>query len=276
MEPRPSALHGLTIVVALLLASGALVAVVSAQDRSAASPGSAGELERMRADIEALKKGQESIQQALEEIKTLLRQSPPARPTQAVPNVTIDLAGHPLEGSSDAKLAVVEISDYQCPYCARHTRETYPLLERDYISTGKVRYAMLDFPLRNHPHAFKAAEAATCAADKGKFWEMHELLFQNQNALEPETLPTYAQQIGLDRAEFEACLAEGRQASVNADMLQGTKAGVSATPTFLIGWIQEGERLKPAEVIRGAQSFENFDRVIKQLLAAGPPVVKAN
>jgi protein-disulfide isomerase len=274
---RPFSLVSSSFVIALVLVGAAPVAVVSAQDRAAASPSPAGDVEQMRSDIEALKKGQESIQKTLEEIKVLLRQNPQAaRPQQAVPDVTIDLAGHPLEGSSDAKLAVVEISDYQCPYCARHTRETYPLLRRDYIATGKVRYAMLDFPLRNHPHAFKAAEAATCAADKGKFWEMHHLLFQNQNALEPETLPMYAEQIGLDRAEFEACLTEGRQASVNADMLQGTKAGVSATPTFLIGWIKDGDQLKPAEVIRGAQAFENFDRVIKQLLEAGPPTAKAN
>ena len=166
----------------------------------------------MRSDIEALKKGQEAIQQSLEEIKALLKQSPPARPPQAVPNVTIDLAGHPFEGSTEARLVVVEVSDYQCPYCARHTRETYPLLDKDFISTGKVRYAMLDFPLRNHPFAFKAAEAATCAADKGKFWEMHNLLFQNQNALNPETLPAYAEQIGLDRAEFEGVSTGGASA----------------------------------------------------------------
>jgi protein-disulfide isomerase len=135
---------------------------------------------------------------------------------------------------------------------------------------------MLDFPLRNHPFAFKAAEAATCAADKGMFWEMHNLLFQNQNALNPETLPAYAEQLGLDRAEFEACLTEGREQSVNADLQQATKAGVSATPTFLIGWLKDGDQLKPAEVIRGAQSFENFQRVIKQLLDAGPPADKAD
>ena len=137
-----------------------------------------------------------------------------------MPDVTIDLAGHPFEGSNEARLAVVEVSDYQCPYCARHTRDTYPRLKQDFIANGKVRYLMLDFPLRNHPFAFKAAEAATCAADKGKFWEMHHLLFENQNALDPAALPAYAEQIGLDRAEFDACLSEGRQQSVNADLAQ--------------------------------------------------------
>jgi protein-disulfide isomerase len=281
MEPQRSTfLRHWMSVFALVLAALAPMGLVQAQDRAtgaAAPAGSAADTEQMRRDIDALKKGQEAIQKSLEEIKALLKQAPPAaRPPQAVPNVVLDLAGHPFEGSTEARLAVVEVSDYQCPYCARHTRETYPQLEKDFISTGKVRYAMLDFPLRNHPFAFKAAEAATCAADKGKFWEMHHLLFQNQNALNPETLPAYAEQIGLDRAEFEACLEEGRKESVNADLQQATKAGVSATPTFLIGWLKDGDQLKPAEVIRGAQSFENFDRVIKQLLEAGPPADKAD
>lgn len=272
MQPqRPSQRRVLALLLAGLVAPAALA---GAQDAAPTGSGAAA-VEQMRSDIEALKKGQEAMQKSLEEIKALLHKSPPpARPAQAVPNVTIDLAGHPFEGASEARLAVVEVSDYQCPYCARHTRDTYPQLEQDFISTGKVRYAMLDFPLRNHPFAFKAAEAATCAADKGKFWEMHNLLFQNQNALNPETLPAYAEQLGLDRTEFEACLEEGREQSVNADLQQATKAGVSATPTFIIGWLN-GDQLKPAEMIRGAQPFENFEKVIKQLLDAGPPAVNA-
>jgi protein-disulfide isomerase len=236
---------------------------------------SAADAEAMRSDIEALKKGQEAIQKTLEEIKTLLRQAPAGqRQGQAAaagpPNVTIDLAGQPLQGAGEATLTIVEFSDYQCPYCARHTRDTYPKLEKDFISTGKVRYAMLDLPLRNHPFAFKAAEAATCAASEGKFWEMHHLLFENQQALQPETLPAYAEKVGLDRGEFEACLQEGRQESVNADLAQATKAGITATPTFLIGWLR-GDQLKPAEVIRGAQPYESFERVLSQLLEQGPP-----
>jgi protein-disulfide isomerase len=273
MEPARRSSRPATRVLSFILAGLVPAAIAVAQDRAPSASGA--DVEQMRSDIDELKRGQEAIQKSLEEIKTLLKQNPAAaRPTRAVPNVIIDLVGHPIEGSSEAKLAVVEVSDYQCPYCARHTRETYPLLERDYISTGKVRYAMLDFPLRNHPFAFKAAEAATCAADKGKFWEMHHVLFQNQNALNPETLPTYAEQVGLDRTEFEACLAEGRQQAVNADQQQATRAGVSATPTFLIGWLDDGDQLKPAEVIRGAQPFENFERVIEQLLESGPPAEK--
>jgi protein-disulfide isomerase len=226
----------------------------------------------MRSDIDALKKGQEEIQKSLAEIKALLQQNAAARPpAPAVPNVTLDLKGHTLQGASEAKLTLVEISDYQCPYCARHARDTYPQIEKDFIATGKLRYAMVDYPLRNHPFAFKAAEAATCAEGMGKFWEMHDLLFQHQNALNPETLPAYAELVGLDRAAFEACLKEGRQESVNADLQQATRAGVSATPTFLIGWLDSGDQLKPVDVIRGAVPYDNFAQVINKLLQQGPP-----
>jgi protein-disulfide isomerase len=275
MEPHTLPFRAFLAVFAAALLGFATVA--PAQHAAAGTSGATGgDLEAIRTDIDALKKGQEAIQQALEEIKTLLRQAPPAQrqaaaPPTTPPDVVIDLEGRPLQGARQATLAIVEFSDYQCPYCARHTRDTYPRLEQDFIATGKVRYAMLDLPLRNHPFAFKAAEAATCAASKGKFWEMHHLLFENQQALQPEALPGYAEKVGLDRSEFQACLEEGRQESVNADLAQATKAGISATPTFLIGWLADGDQLKPAEVIRGAQPYESFERVINQLLEQGPP-----
>jgi protein-disulfide isomerase len=263
----------LLLSLAALSPSGRSLAQDGAAGAAAKRPAASGDVDQMRGDIDALKKGQEDIQKSLAEIKSLLQQNAAARPAAppAVPNVTLDLKGHTIQGAREAKLTLVEISDYQCPYCARHTRETYPLIEKDFIATGKLRYAMVDYPLRNHPFSFKAAEAATCAEGKGKFWEMHDLLFQNQNALNPETLPAYAELIGIDRGEFEACLKEGRQDSVNADLQQATRAGVSATPTFLIGWLADGDQLKPVDVIRGAVPYDNFAQVINKLLQQGPP-----
>jgi protein-disulfide isomerase len=272
MKSRPSALNRTAEILSVtFLLTCALVIPSVAQDAAPAS-----DLDRMRSDIEALKKGQDSIQKSLEEIKVLLRQNAaaaakPAAAQQAVPNVTLDLKSHQIKGAPEAKLTLVEFSDYQCPYCARHTRDTYPSIEKDFIATGKVRYAMVDLPLRNHPFAFRAAEAATCAGDQGKFWEMHHLLFDNQNALNPETLPTYADQLGLDRNQFDACMTEGRQQSVNADMQQATRAGISATPTFLVGWLTADNQLKPVEMIRGAQSYVNFAQLLTRLLEQGPP-----
>ena len=247
------------------------------QPGKAEPPVSSGrDIEKLQTDIEALKQGQEAIQKELAEIKDLLRAAPqaapqPANAPSAPVNATLDLQDLPIKGSPRAELTIVEFSDYQCPYCARFTKDTYPRLEQEFIATGKVRYAMLDFPLRNHPFAFKAAEAATCAASDGKFWEMHHLLFENQHELQPEALPKYAEQIGLDAGAFAACLEEGRQQQVNAEMAQARQVGVSATPTFMIGWLGDGGKLQVKEMIRGAQPYENFERVLVRMLEQGRP-----
>jgi protein-disulfide isomerase len=149
-------------------------------------------------------------------------------------------------------------------------RDTYPQIVSEYIDTGKVRYAVMDFPLRNHPHAFKASEAAVCAGDQNKFWEMHDLLFTNQQALDAPKLPGYAAQLGLDRAAFEKCLEDGKKTQVDSDLAAARKAGVSATPTFLIGWIDADGKVKIEQQLRGAQPYASFQRLLNQLLAKGP------
>ena len=150
-------------------------------------------------------------------------------------------------------------------------RDTYPQLLEEFVKTGKIRYAVMDFPLRSHPNAFKASEAAACALDEGKYWEMHDLLFVNQRALEADKLPGYAEQVGLDAARFETCLSSSsKKASVDKDLADARKAGISATPTFLIGWIQDDGQVKVSQQLRGAQPFANFQRVLNQLLAKGP------
>lgn len=264
----------LTLLVALV--GFGVSADACAQEGASVKPAAAsGDVERLRADIESLKQGQTAIQKDLAEIKAMLRAAPqaaqgPAQPSTPV-NATISLNDRPLKGSPGAKLAIVEFSDYQCPYCARFTKATYPRLEQEFIKTGKVRYAMLDFPLQNHQFAFKAAEAASCAAGDGKFWEMHHLLFENQQRLQPEALPSYAEQIGLDRGSFEACLAEGREQQVNANLEQARLVGVSATPTFLVGWLADGGKVQVKQMIRGAKAYEDFERVINEMLQAGRP-----
>ena len=153
-------------------------------------------------------------------------------------------------------------------------RDTYPQIDKEFIESGKVRYAVMDFPLRNHPHAFKAAEAAACAADEGKFWEMHDLLFANQRALEPDKLPDYAERLGLDRGGFESCLSEGKKARVDSDLADARRAGVSATPTFLIGWIQDDGKVKVEQQLRGAQPLASFQGVLNEMLEKGPDEAK--
>jgi len=127
-----------------------------------------------------------------------------------------------------------------------------------------------DFPLPMHRQAFKAAEAARCAADQGKFWEMHAQLFHNQGALEVEALTRYAEALGLDLPKFQQCLQEGRHAeAIRRDLEEGRRAGVRGTPTFFLGFLEsEGTRVKVQKVIVGAQPYTAFKEAIESLLAA--------
>lgn len=164
---------------------------------------------------------------------------PPAAP--AVADVAV--AGRPALGPENAKVTVVEFTDYQCPFCKRYFDQTYrPLLD---AYEGRIRYVVRNFPIESiHPFAQKAAEAAECAHDEGKFWKYHDLLFSNQDTLDAGSLKRYAAQVGLDRRRFGRCLDGGVKASVvRKDLEDGRRYGVRGTPTFFIN----GERLAGAK-----------------------------
>ena len=121
--------------------------------------------------------------------------------------VSIDTAGAPVRGKADAPVTIVEFSDFQCPFCAR-ARPTVNRVREVY--GDKVRILFRHFPLQNHPQASKAAEAASCADEQGKFWEMHDRLFQSQTKLQVTDLKQHAADLGLKGEEFSACLDSGR------------------------------------------------------------------
>ena len=174
--------------------------------------------------------------------------------------------GHAL-GSANAPVTIVEFSDFQCPYCGRFFQGTLPEIERDYIKTGKVRYVFRDFPLEFHKQAPKASEAANCAGEQGKYWEMHDKLFANQTTLMVDKLKQYAAEIGLDSGPFDACLDSGKYAEeIKRDIEDGKKAGVSGTPSFFIGKSQgKGKEITGKRIV-GARPYESFKQVIDQLL----------
>jgi protein-disulfide isomerase len=186
--------------------------------------------------------------------------------------VVLTLDGDPIKGDRNARLVLVEFTDYQCPFCARHVRDTFPQLEADYIKTGKLRYVTREFPLESiHPQAFKAAEAALCAGDQGKYWEMHARLFANQRALGADQLGAHAQAVGLDEAKFSQCLSGGTKAAkVRRDLADGAKAGVTGTPAFFLG-VADGATVKVVRVIKGAQPLASFKEAIDSALAAPRP-----
>ena len=225
--------------------------------------------DQMRKDIEALKEGQKAIQKDLEEIKRLLQSRPAA---DALPREPVSIANEPFKGDGKARVAVIEFSDYQCPFCGRYSKGAYAQIEDDYIETGKVRYVFRDLPLPFHKQAFKAAEAAHCGGEQGKFWEMHDLLFQNQTALAPEQLPGHAKSLGLDEAKFQQCLNSGRfEADIKRDVADAGSVGITGTPTFLIGLVQPGDgRVKVVKKLVGAKPYEEFKAAIDGTLASAP------
>jgi len=225
------------------------------------------DVEALRRDIDALKKGQDAIAADVAEIKQLLeplRQQSPVHPVEG----SLDLAGAPLKGNAQAVLTMVEFSDFQCPYCKRHVDTTVPELEKDYVTSGKVRYAFVDFPLESiHPQAFKAAEASHCAEEQQHFWEMHDRLFANQEALTPEDLVGHAKALGLNTTTFKQCLDSGKYADkIKANVAAGERFGVSGTPAVLLG-ISEGTGVKGVKLLVGSLPFSVFKEEIDKLLA---------
>lgn len=181
----------------------------------------------------------------------------------------VDIAGGVVLGSSEAPLTLVEFSDYQCPFCRRFHDQTFSQLKKSYIDTGKVRYVFRDFPLdRIHPQARKAAEAAHCVGDQGKYWQIHDLLFQNQQRLQPDDLKSYARKLGLDMSAFETCFDKHKYASrVQQNLNDGLRAGVRGTPSFVLGKTGDGGTVDGL-MITGARPFADFKQVIDQLLDA--------
>ena len=229
------------------------------------------ELRALRGEIEALKAGQESIRRQLGEIQDLLtnRQQPSGVVSDV--DVTLDVSQAPGKGVASARVTLIEFSDYQCPFCARHTRTVLPQLEKEYVNTGKIRYVLRDYPMQSiHPQAPKVHEAALCAGDQDKYWEMHGQLFANQVNLSAEQLSMYAQRIRLaDLDAFERCLDSGKFAeSIAASINEGMKAGVRGTPSFLLGITDTNGSVRAVKLIQGAQTYATFQQVIDELLAA--------
>jgi protein-disulfide isomerase len=230
----------------------------------------ADETKTLRQEIDALKEGQDALRRELEELKALLRDRRDAVAPRRGHTIGVRVADAPFRGSAAARVTVVEFSDYQCPYCARHHRETLPQLERDYIATGKVRYVVRNFPVAAlHKQAVMAAEAAGCAADQRKFWEMHDRLFAEPTALAVADLLRHVQSIGLDVPQFEQCLTGGSHGpAVRRDLADGQRAGVRATPTFFLGLTEPGQaELKATRLLVGAQPYAAFRDAIEALLA---------
>jgi protein-disulfide isomerase len=176
------------------------------------------------------------------------------------------------QGAATAKVSIVEISDFQCPYCHRFYDSTYHRFDSAYVKTGKVRMLYINFPLPMHMQAFAAAKAAMCAGAQGKFWEMHDRLFGSQREWsdQPDAAQRFARmavELNLDPAAFRDCVENDRTAPLIVnDVMQASGAGINATPTFIIN----GQR-----VVNGAVSFQQLSQEIDAALNGQTPTPPA-
>jgi protein-disulfide isomerase len=179
--------------------------------------------------------------------------------------VPVDPGTAPLRGNPKAPVTIVEFSDFQCPYCVR-ARPTVNRVREVY--GDRVRFAFRHFPLDFHAQAEKAGEAAACAGDQGRFWEMHDLLWSSTSKLQPPDLKAHAATLGLDAAAFGQCLDSGRHGGlVSSDLEAGKGYGVSGTPAFFVN----------GRPLVGAQPYDAFAQVIDdelQRLGIAPPAAK--
>lgn len=190
---------------------------------------------------------------------------PPARPEVQPPAELQSLDGSHLKGSAQARVAVLAYSDFQCPFCGRFARDVFPALEKQYLTSGKVAFGFRHFPLvQIHPLATKAAVAAECGAQQGKFWEMHDALFRVDASLEPSGLLHAAGQAGLDVKKAQVCLEKDND-KVQEEAKRAQALNLTSTPIFLIGKIEPGG-LRVTKVLRGAQPASAFSEVIDRLL----------
>lgn len=181
------------------------------------------------------------------------------------PGAKVDVANgnFPLKGNSDAKVTIVEFADFRCPFCEQYFTNTMPQIIKDYVDSGKVKYAFRNYAFLG-PASITAANAAECANDQGKFWDFHNYLYKNQPAetdtsmYNTDTLTQAAVSLGMNGDAFRSCL-DGKKfdSKVSGDLADGQKAGVNGTPTFFINGTS----------LVGAQPYSAFKTIIDQELA---------
>lgn len=178
------------------------------------------------------------------------------QPTQVTPQ--IELTDDPIIGQENAPVVIEAFEDFECGFCQKFNLEILPVLKPAYIDTGKVKLQFRDFPIVDkHPMAHKAAEAAECAYDQGKFWEMHDIIFINKNELSVENLKQWAADLQLDTNIFNQCLDSGeKEQEVQEDYLEGVQRGVSKTPTLFVNGVK----------VEGLHTLDVYQAVIEEEL----------
>jgi protein-disulfide isomerase len=182
----------------------------------------------------------------------------------------IDLAGAPSLGPDTATVALVEFSDYECPFCIRHFRQTMPQLVANYIKPGRIRYVFRDWPVDQlHPESIRAHEAAHCAGEQKRYWDLHARLFGPAGSHSADLLLGLARETGLDMAAFGACLQSRRSdAAIRQTGQMAVEMGATGTPAFFIGLRDPAtDKVTVLQGLTGAQPYEVFAQALDAALA---------
>jgi protein-disulfide isomerase len=222
-------------------------------------------------DVEAMKKEIASLKKDIAEIRDFLKAATGGRfGAPKIEDMSVDLSGAPVKGQPNAPVTLVEVSDYHCPFCQRHFLTTQPQIDAAYVASGKLRHVFIHLPIDQlHPDAFRSHEGAACAAEQGKFWELHAKLFQKPVRTTDEIV-AYAQSAGLDAAALRACMDSGKyKEAVRASVKKMSVLGVGSTPMFLVGRTPPaGQPMEIDAVVEGAHPFEQFKSSIDAVLNA--------
>lgn len=168
-------------------------------------------------------------------------------------------------GDKYAKIAILEISDFECPFCARHARDVFPKLKAEFMDKGIVQYGLLDYPLSFHPGAKEAAVAVRCAGEQGKYWDMYTDIFADRGKTRKEHYKPLAENLGLDLLTYTACFNNpATTAAVNADIAFANKLGIDGTPRFLFGYLNNGQ-LTDVKLLKGARDFDAFKAILDEM-----------
>jgi protein-disulfide isomerase len=213
----------------------------------------------------------DEILNELRQIRQLLQQqnakgAPAPAPEPPPPQrATVKVDGVPMLGVKTAPITIVEFTDYQCPFCQRFHLTTFNEIKKNYIDTGKVRFFSRDMPLDFHPNAMRAAQAARCAQEQGKYWQLRDVMGANPNNLDLESILKFASvDVKMDAAALKTCIeSEKYKAAVQTDTVEAMKIGAQGTPTFIVG--KSTPDGVDGEVMMGALPYPMFDEKLKAL-----------
>jgi protein-disulfide isomerase len=221
---------------------------------------------------EALRKQNNEILSELRDIHALIDRMAKDRAVAdahpSAPRVRVPVSQtEPAIGKSDAPWTLIEYTDYQCPFCRQFHTASYEEIKKNYIDTGKMRFISRDFPLDMHENAARAALAARCAGDQGAFWELRAAMITNADKLQAQDIDSYAAHLNLDVKKIDACVKSGPyQAQLEKQLADGHKAGITGTPSFVLG--KTGTDAVEGIRIVGSMSYATFDAHFKDAVAA--------